>query len=206
MYVTLILWTIGGAAVGALLGSTRSCEDGSCPLTATPWRGAAYGAAMGLFFAWSACASGSGSCPLTSCGTGLTGSRRTVAASTEHVTEIASTGKFKKDVLSRSKPSVVVFYSETCPPCIRYHPVVDETAKRFDGQARFYQVNVDEARSLVTEMSIRQIPTTLIINDGSLHQRLVGYQDRESLTQAVENSRKTTAGATDKTDGKEMKT
>jgi hypothetical protein len=39
-----------GAGLGALLGSTRTCASGGCPLTATPWRGALYGAFIGLLF------------------------------------------------------------------------------------------------------------------------------------------------------------
>lgn len=45
---TLIITVAAGIAGGALLGSTRSCHDGGCPLTATPWRGAIYGGVMGL--------------------------------------------------------------------------------------------------------------------------------------------------------------
>jgi hypothetical protein len=46
----IILGLAIGAGLGALLGSTRSCETGGCPLTANPWRGAAYGAFVGLLF------------------------------------------------------------------------------------------------------------------------------------------------------------
>jgi hypothetical protein len=41
-----------GAAVGALLGYFGSCTSGACPLTANPFRGAIYGAVMGLLFSW----------------------------------------------------------------------------------------------------------------------------------------------------------
>jgi hypothetical protein len=50
-----MIWKIAiglltGAGLGALLGSTGSCETGACPLTATPLRGAIYGAFIGLLF------------------------------------------------------------------------------------------------------------------------------------------------------------
>ena len=204
MYLTLILWTIGGAALGALMGSTRSCEDGGCPLTATPWRGAAYGAALGLFFAWSACASGSGSCPLTSCGTALTGRSTAAMAKSEHVTEVSSADEFEQQVLSGSDPAVVVFYSNTCPPCARYHPVVEKTAQKLGGEARFYQINTDVAGKLVQALSIRGTPTTLIINDGELQKKLVGYQDEDSLMSAVQSTSETTADASAQSASKEV--
>ena len=43
-----------GASLGALLGSTRSCETGGCPLTATPKRGALYGGIIAVLLAVSA--------------------------------------------------------------------------------------------------------------------------------------------------------
>ena len=50
-----MIWKIAigllvGAGLGALLGSSGSCETGACPLTATPLRGAMYGAFVGLLF------------------------------------------------------------------------------------------------------------------------------------------------------------
>ena len=42
-----------GTVCGALAGYFGKCSSGACPLTATPWRGAMYGAAMGTLFALS---------------------------------------------------------------------------------------------------------------------------------------------------------
>ena len=48
---TRIIRIIAGVAVGAVLGGLMGyfgkCTSGACPLTATPWRGAIYGAVMG---------------------------------------------------------------------------------------------------------------------------------------------------------------
>lgn len=40
-----------GAVLGGLMGRFRGCSGGACPLMATPWRGALYGAMIGLLFA-----------------------------------------------------------------------------------------------------------------------------------------------------------
>jgi len=51
---TQIIRLIIGIAVGGLLGAGMGyfgkCTSGTCPLTATPWRGAIYGAVMGALF------------------------------------------------------------------------------------------------------------------------------------------------------------
>jgi hypothetical protein len=38
----------GGATIGALMGYFGQCTSGTCPLTSTWWRGALYGAFLGL--------------------------------------------------------------------------------------------------------------------------------------------------------------
>lgn len=47
------LIVLGGAALGALMGYFGQCTSGTCPLTSTWWRGALYGATLGLFAALS---------------------------------------------------------------------------------------------------------------------------------------------------------
>ena len=46
----LLLPVLVGAAFGAALGYFGQCTSGTCPLTATWWRGALYGSALGLLF------------------------------------------------------------------------------------------------------------------------------------------------------------
>lgn len=46
-----ILIVLGGAALGALMGTVGQCSSGTCPLTSTWWRGALYGATLGLVWA-----------------------------------------------------------------------------------------------------------------------------------------------------------
>jgi hypothetical protein len=53
MWIRILIGIAIGAGLGALLGATNSCADGACPLTATPWRGAIWGAVLGVGFALS---------------------------------------------------------------------------------------------------------------------------------------------------------
>jgi hypothetical protein len=46
-----LILSIGvGAGAGALMGYFGQCTSGACPLTSTWWRGALYGAFLGLLF------------------------------------------------------------------------------------------------------------------------------------------------------------
>jgi hypothetical protein len=49
----VIVPVVVGAGLGALLGYFGQCTSGTCPLTATWWRGALYGGSIGLLLAFS---------------------------------------------------------------------------------------------------------------------------------------------------------
>jgi len=51
MIIRLAIGIAIGGALGAVMGYFGKCSSGACPLTANPWRGAIYGAVMGLLFA-----------------------------------------------------------------------------------------------------------------------------------------------------------
>jgi len=43
----VIVPVIAGATIGGLMGAAGKCSDGACPLTATWYRGALFGAVVG---------------------------------------------------------------------------------------------------------------------------------------------------------------
>jgi hypothetical protein len=51
--IKLCVSILVGGALGAVMGYFGKCTSGTCPLTATPWRGALYGAVMGALFGFS---------------------------------------------------------------------------------------------------------------------------------------------------------
>jgi hypothetical protein len=53
LIIRLVIGVLAGGGLGALVGYYGRCTSGACPLTATPYRGAIYGALMGLLFAYS---------------------------------------------------------------------------------------------------------------------------------------------------------
>ena len=48
--LSVILSVALGAGLGAMLGYFGQCSSGTCPLTSAWWRGAIYGAVLGLIF------------------------------------------------------------------------------------------------------------------------------------------------------------
>jgi Family of unknown function (DUF6132) len=48
--MSIFIPVLVGAGLGALMGYYGQCSSGTCPLTSTWWRGAIYGAVLGLVF------------------------------------------------------------------------------------------------------------------------------------------------------------
>ena len=53
MILRMLIGLGAGGSLGALIGYFGHCSGGACPLTANPWRGATYGAVLGILFALS---------------------------------------------------------------------------------------------------------------------------------------------------------
>lgn len=51
MMKRIIIGIIIGAVIGSVVGYFGKCSSGVCPLTSNPYRGALYGATLGLLFA-----------------------------------------------------------------------------------------------------------------------------------------------------------
>ena len=83
-----------GGGLGAALGYFGKCSSGTCPLTSTWWRGAIYGAVLGLIFYMVSGSSGSAS----------------INESTQNVKRI-SESQFEAEVAQAALPVVVDFYA-----------------------------------------------------------------------------------------------
>jgi thioredoxin len=162
--MNLILTLVIGAGIGAALGYFGKCSSGGCPLTATWWRGAIYGAVVGGLFYFASSRNGSAS----------------MNQSTENVKRIGE-GQFDAEVVQ--SPSLVVadFYAAWCGPCKVLSPRLDQLAGSFTNRIRFVKINVDEAPALARQYDIQGIPTLLFFKNGKAVDRIVGLPATDAL-------------------------
>ena len=92
---------------------------------------------------------------------------------------------FEQDVLQSAKPVVIDFWATWCGPCQMLAPVVQELAAEMP-EVTFCKVNVDDARELAMSAGIESIPTLLVIQDGKVRARLVGYREKDALRREIE--------------------
>jgi thioredoxin 1 len=169
-----MLWLIVpvaiGAVAGALLGYWGQCTSGSCPLTATWWRGALYGGSLGLVF---------GMLSERRAEVGGTGSR---SAAVREITE----GEFESAVMQADKPVLVDFYAPWCGPCKALAPVIDGIADEFEGRIDVVKVNVDKAPNLAARYNVRGIPTLMVFDEGKGRDTIVGMVSAGALRERLQ--------------------
>ncbi len=174
----LIPYLLAGGGIGAALGHFGKCASGTCPLTATWWRGALYGVVLGgLFYFISG-----GSTPAA------------MNQSTANVKLIKET-VFDAEVIQSSSPVVADFYATWCGPCKILSPRLDQLAGSFTNRIQFVKINVDDAPHLSQNYDIQAIPTLLFFKHGQVVDRIVGLPTEDDLKAHLESFAGTNAPA-----------
>jgi thioredoxin 1 len=90
-------------------------------------------------------------------------------------------GNFETEVLSADKKVLVDFWAEWCGPCRMVAPVVENIAAEYGDQIKVAKLNVDENQSTASRYGIMSIPTMLVMEDGKVIDKLVGYMPKDKL-------------------------
>ncbi len=168
--IRLALGLLIGGGLGALMGYFGQCASGTCPLTATPLRGALYGAVLGVLFSFS----------VTSRQTGA-GGRDTL------VRVIDSQTDFESLVLAAEQPVLVDFYTDKCPSCRRLAPTMEEIAVLYDGRAKVYKVDIDRSPDISEPFDVTATPLVVLFVDGRQTERLVGLRRTTEFTRMLDH-------------------
>ncbi|MGD9702886.1 MAG: thioredoxin family protein [Ilumatobacteraceae bacterium] len=83
--------------------------------------------------------------------------------------------------------TIVELWSPWCEPCKALSPIVDKLARRHATEhLHFMRVNVDECPNLATALSVRIIPSLLLLNDtGDVIDRLGGLPRLRRIKQLI---------------------
>lgn len=183
MFLKIIAGILIGGAIGAVLGYYGKCSSGACPLTANPYRGAAYGAFLGVFVA-AVFSSGSGNNMNNK-------SPKEIQTQTKEkkqmVIHIESVSDFQTKVLDADVVSLVDFYSDRCPPCKMLAPIITSLGQKYDGKANICKVDVDSVSALAQKYNVRAIPTVLIIKNDQEAERIVGLRSENDYSNLLDN-------------------
>ena len=79
---------------------------------------------------------------------------------------------------------VVDCYAIWCGPCKMLSPIIDSIAEEIT-EYSFYKLDVDKNESIARKFGIMSIPTLLIMENGELKQKIVGFKTKEELKEIL---------------------
>jgi len=84
-----------------------------------------------------------------------------------------------------SKPAIIDFYADWCPPCRQLSPLVEEIAKEYEGKIVVYKVNTDKEKELARSLGIESLPTLLFIPAKGQPHITLGYIPKENIVKTI---------------------
>ena len=156
-----------GAGIGALMGYFGKCTDGTCPLTANPYRGAVWGLFLAGIIAY----------PML-----VTALRKPVPES-KNVIHVKNVSEF--DSVIAKGVCLVDFYADWCGPCRSLAPTINKLADEFKGEVKVLKINVDNFQELAQKYKANSIPNVVILKDGNEVNRLVGARKFDEYSEAL---------------------
>ena len=87
---------------------------------------------------------------------------------------------FQTEVLNSPKKVLLDFWATWCGPCRMVAPIVEEIAAE-NPDLVVGKINVDEEMELAVQFGIASIPTLIVMKDGKMANKTIGYAPRKEL-------------------------
>ena len=84
-----------------------------------------------------------------------------------------------------AKPVLLDFWADWCGPCRMLGPTFERLAEKFGDNVTFAKVNVDELPEIANKFAIRSIPTLILLQNGSVAEKLVGLRSEQELAKML---------------------
>jgi len=92
------------------------------------------------------------------------------------------------DQFLKGKTVVVDFWAEWCYPCKAQHKILEDIVLENGHLLNLARLNVDDNKVLSLKLSVRNIPTIIIFEDGKEIRRIIGLQSRDIFEKQILNS------------------
>ncbi|MDA3844767.1 MAG: thioredoxin [Candidatus Kapabacteria bacterium] len=97
----------------------------------------------------------------------------------------ANDANWQADVLDSQVPALVDFSAVWCGPCKMIEPHVIALADQYDGKAKFFKCDVDQAQQTAMKYGIRSIPAIMIFKDGQVVENIIGAVPKGQIEDAL---------------------
>ncbi len=110
-----------------------------------------------------------------------TGAAGTAARSVVDATDAT----FDRELAAAGDAACINFTAKWCAPCKAMAPTLDQLAAEQNGRLKVIRVDFDECPATVRRYGISALPALLMVRNGVVVKRIVGYQSRENLARSV---------------------
>ena len=90
---------------------------------------------------------------------------------------------FKAVVVDESRPVLVKFGADWCPPCQHMEQVLDDLASSVSGQEKIVRINVDDKPELAAHYGVSSIPRIFLFKNGRIAAKHGGFADAKTTKQ-----------------------
>jgi thioredoxin 1 len=88
--------------------------------------------------------------------------------------------------LVAENPALMIdFYAKWCVPCRKMEPFLQELTQEFKGQVKIQRIDVDQAKTLVEKLGIRELPVVAVYKNGQEVKRVNRFVDKKELTEMI---------------------
>lgn len=98
----------------------------------------------------------------------------------------ATDATFTDKVMTADRLTLVDFYAPWCGPCRMLAPIIEDIATEYGERLNVVKVDVDESPATAQQFGVMSIPTLYFVSAGRPVGRLVGFQSRASLSEAID--------------------
>lgn len=99
-------------------------------------------------------------------------------------------GNWEQEVLRSNILTVVDFWHDNCPWCVKLNPLLDEASEEYRGKIKFARLNVfgnTRDQELAFRYGIMSTPTLVFFCKGRPVEELVGFMPKEQLKKALDD-------------------
>lgn len=88
--------------------------------------------------------------------------------------------------INRDTLTLVDFYATWCGPCMLQSKVLDKIDNSRSAGVEIVKVDIDEVQDVATRYNIESIPTLLLVRNGEVLAKHIGYIDEKNLIDMIE--------------------